>query len=84
MKDEEFDKLLKEQMKSDTYIPEKIDKLFSDFEKNKVDDNHKVYKFRRYLKSVSIAACAMLVIFVGGWFFWCRFFRGNQCPSPSL
>ena len=34
MKDEEFDKLLKEQMKSDTYIPEKIDKLFSDFEKN--------------------------------------------------
>lgn len=46
MKDEEFDKLLKEQMKSDTYIPEKIDKLFSDFEKNKVDDNHKVYKFR--------------------------------------
>ena len=33
MKDEEFDKLLKEQMKSDTYIPEKIDKLFSDFEK---------------------------------------------------
>ena len=35
MKDEEFDKLLKEQMKSDTYIPEKIDKLFSDFEKNK-------------------------------------------------
>ena len=66
MKDEEFDKLLKEQMKSDTYIPEKIDKLFSDFEKNKVDDNHKVYKFRRYLKSVSIAACAMLVIFVGG------------------
>lgn len=65
MKDEEFDKLLKEQMKSDTYIPEKIDKLFSDFEKNKVDDNHKVYKFRRYLKSVSIAACAMLVIFVG-------------------
>ena len=66
MKDEEFDKLLKEQMKSDTYIPEKIDKLFSDFGKNKIDDNHKVYKFRRYLKSVSIAACAMLVIFVGG------------------
>ena len=66
MKDEEFDKLLKEQMKSDTYIPEKIDKLFSDFGKNKIDDNHKVYKFRRYLKSVSIAACAMLVILVGG------------------
>lgn len=66
MKDEEFDKLLKEQMKSDTYIPEKIDKLFSNFEKNKDDDKHKVYKFRRYLKSVSIAACAMLVIFVGG------------------
>lgn len=66
MKDEEFDKLLKKQMKSDTYIPEKIDKLFSDFGKNKIDDNHKVYKFRRYLKSVSIAACAMLVIFVGG------------------
>lgn len=66
MKDEEFDKLLKEKMKSDTYIPEKIDKLFYDFEKSKIDNNHKVYKFRRYFKSVSIAACAMLVIFIGG------------------
>lgn len=28
MKDEEFDKLLKEQMKSDTYIPEKIESFF--------------------------------------------------------
>lgn len=66
MKNEDFDKLLKTQIQSDDIVPEKINRLFSDFEKNVNMSKHKKYKFVRIFKNLSIAACAMLVIFVGG------------------
>lgn len=70
MRDEEFDKLLKKQMQNDNYIPEKINQLFSDFESevnmsNKKQKNN-IFKLSNYIGKVTIAACTLLVTYVGG------------------
>ena len=70
MKDEKFDKLLKNQMQEDKHIPKKINQLFSNFESeiNMQEDKEKnrSLKFSNYLRIASIAACTMLIIFAGG------------------
>ena len=70
MKDEEFDRLLKMQMQEDEYMPEKINQLFSNFESEvNMKENKKTstgVKISNFLTKMSIAACVMLVTFVGG------------------
>lgn len=70
MKDEEFDRLLKKQMQDDKHIPEKINQLFLNFESEikmkEYEEKNRNFKFSNYLRTISIAACAMLVISVGG------------------
>ena len=66
MKDEEFDALLKKHIQNDKHIPKKIDCLFDDFE-SRVDIKQKrKIKILNYLRIISIAFCAMLILFVGG------------------
>lgn len=67
MRDEDFDKLLKQQMQEDEYIPQNINQLFSDFEMevNMKENKTKVIKFKDYLRTASIAASLMIVVFVG-------------------
>ena len=70
MMNNKFDKLLKSQMQEDDYIPEKINQLFSNFESEvsmkEEQDKKNVFKFSNYLGKISIAACTLLVTFVGG------------------
>lgn len=70
MTDKEFDKLLKNQMQEDKYIPEKINQLFLNFESEvnmkNYEKKNKNLKFSNYLRSISIAASVMIVIFFGG------------------
>ena len=68
MQDEKFDKLIKKHIQEDEYITEKINQLFSNFERNvnNMEEKSKKFKFSNYLKTISVAACSMLVIFVGG------------------
>ena len=70
MMNNKFDKLLKSQMQEDDYIPEKINQLFSNFESEvsmkEEQDKKNVFKFSNYIGKISIAACTLLVTFVGG------------------
>lgn len=70
MRDEEFDKLLKKQMQEDNHIPEKINQLFSNFESevnmNNKKEKNRIFKLSNYIGKVSIAACTLLVTYVGG------------------
>lgn len=71
MNDKQFDEILKQKMKQDEHIPEKINQLFSNFEVevNKKDMNkekNNILKTKNNLKIISIAASLVLVIFIGG------------------
>lgn len=66
MNDKDFDKLLKSQMQEDKTIPENINKLFSDFESEVNMKNNKKSNVITFLNKVSAAACAVLILGIGG------------------
>ncbi|MBR0428283.1 MAG: DUF4179 domain-containing protein [Clostridia bacterium] len=70
MKEEKFDKILKKQMQEDNNIPDKINQLFLDFESEvnmkEYKEKNKIILLKNYLKTISIAASAIIVTFFGG------------------
>ena len=66
MKDEDFDLLLKKQMQKDTYIPEKINHLFSNFESEVNMKKNRKIKVIDNIRRGFIAASSILVMFLGG------------------
>ena len=66
MKDEDFDLLLIKQMQIDTYIPEKINHLFSNFEREVILKKNRKIKVIDNIRRGFIAASSILVMFLGG------------------
>ena len=71
MNDKDFDKLLKKQMQEDEEIPENINMLFSNFEREveMKEESSKQTKIIPFFKKFSIAACALIVLATGGFAF---------------
>ena len=65
MKDEDFDLLIKRQIQKDTYIPEKINHLFANFENEVNMNKNKKNKIGYNLRKGVIAASSILVMFLG-------------------
>ena len=62
-----FDEEFKKNIQEDTTIPEKINQLFSNFESEvKMKENNKKSNLITFLKNVSVAACAVVVLGIGG------------------
>ena len=66
MKDEDFDLLIKRQIQKDTYIPEKINHLFANFENEVNMKKNQKNKIGYSLRKGVIAASSILVMFLGG------------------
>ena len=65
MKDEDFDLLIKRQIQKNTYIPEKINHLFANFENEVNMNKNKKNKIGYNLRKGVIAASSILVMFLG-------------------
>ena len=62
-----FDKELKKKIQEDTTIPENINQLFSSFESEvNMNENNKKSNVITFLKKVSVAACAVVVLGISG------------------
>lgn len=66
MKDEDFDLLIKKQIQKDTYIPEKINNLFANFEGEVIMKKNNKAKILDNFRKGFIAASSILVMFLGG------------------
>lgn len=62
-----FDEEFRKKIQEDTIIPEKINQLFSNFESEvNMKENNKKSNVITFFRNVSVAACAIIVLGIGG------------------